>query len=104
MCYHIRGRGLHMKISDIERCAEILKVLAHPVRFRLVHQLLKKKKLNAMELQWYLSIPQATVSQHLHKMKNHRVVVCVRKGADVHYRVNDKQVRQTMKAIYLLNK
>ena len=89
----------HMKINDLERSAEILRVLGHPVRLQIVHQLLRKKFLNVTELQQHLSMPQSTVSQHLYKMRNHKVVVCERKGTEVHYRVEDEQVKQTMKVL-----
>ncbi|HDR5272627.1 helix-turn-helix transcriptional regulator [Bacillus thuringiensis] len=64
----------HMEPSEFERISEILRVLAHPVRLRIVHQLIKKKSLNVSELQRYLSMPQSTVSQHLSKLKTHKVV------------------------------
>ncbi|MBG9613490.1 ArsR/SmtB family transcription factor [Bacillus cereus] len=89
----------HMKINNFERIAEILKVLAHPVRLQIVHQLLMKRILNVSELQQHLSMPQSTVSQHLYKMKNHKVVVCERKGSEVYYRVDDEQVKQTMRVL-----
>ncbi|MCQ6529843.1 ArsR/SmtB family transcription factor [Bacillus mycoides] len=84
---------------DLERSAEILRVLAHPIRLQIVHQLLKKKSLNVSELQRYLLMPQSTVSQHLHKMRNHKVVEFERKGTEVHYRVDDEQVKQTVKIL-----
>ncbi|HDR6246267.1 TPA: helix-turn-helix transcriptional regulator [Bacillus cereus] len=86
----------HMESSEFERISEILRVLAHPVRLRLVHQLLKKKSLNVSELQRYLSIPQSTVSQHLSRLKIHKVVAYERKGLEVFYRVDDEKVKQTL--------
>lgn len=32
----------HMDPNEFERISEILRVLAHPVRLRIVHQLIKK--------------------------------------------------------------
>ncbi|MGH0792496.1 ArsR/SmtB family transcription factor, partial [Bacillus cereus] len=40
-----------------------------------------------------------TVSQHLHKMRNHKVLSHERKGTEVFYQVDDKQVKQ---ALYVL--
>lgn len=81
---------------ELERSAEILRVLAHPIRLQIVHQLVRKKTLNVTELQQILTLPQSTVSQHLHKMRNHKVLSHERKGTEVFYRVDDKQVKQTM--------
>ena len=87
----------HMEFNEheLERSAEILRVLAHPVRLQIVHQLLGKNALNVTELQQILKLPQSTVSQHLHKMRNYKVVAYERKGTEVFYRVDDKQVKQT---------
>ncbi|QWH75449.1 transcriptional regulator (plasmid) [Bacillus mycoides] len=87
------------EISGFERVSEILRVLAHPVRLRIVHQLLKKKSLNFSELKRYLVMPQSTVSQHLSKLKIHKVVVYERKGLEVFYRVDDEKVKQTLKIL-----
>ncbi|MEC3317278.1 metalloregulator ArsR/SmtB family transcription factor, partial [Bacillus thuringiensis] len=74
----------YMELNDLnyelERSAEILRVLAHPFRLQIVHQLLEKNALNVTELQKILKLPQSTVSQHLHKMRNHKVLSHERKG------------------------
>jgi DNA-binding transcriptional ArsR family regulator len=89
----------HMDPNEFERISEILRVLAHPVRLRIVHQLIKKKSLNVSELQQFLSMPQSTVSQHLSKLKTHKVVAYERKGLEVFYRVDDEKVKQTLKIL-----
>ncbi|MED3466957.1 ArsR/SmtB family transcription factor [Bacillus cereus] len=90
----------YMELNDLnhelERSAEILRVLAHPVRLQIVHQLVRKQTLNVTELQQILTLPQSTVSQHLHKMRNHKVLSHERKGTEVFYRVDDKQVKQVL--------
>ncbi|MBY7114966.1 helix-turn-helix transcriptional regulator [Bacillus sp. 17RED48] len=85
--------------NKLERIAEVLRVLAHPVRLQIVHQLIKKTSLNVSELQRYLAMPQSTVSQHLGKLKSHRVVAYERKGLEVFYRVDDEKVKQTLKIL-----
>ncbi|MGG5741876.1 ArsR/SmtB family transcription factor [Bacillus cereus] len=85
--------------NELERVAEVLRVLAHPVRLQIVHQLIKKTSLNVSELQRYLAMPQSTVSQHLGKLKSHKVVAYERKGLEVFYRVDDEKVKQTLKIL-----
>ncbi|MBJ8113702.1 helix-turn-helix transcriptional regulator [Bacillus cereus group sp. N6] len=58
-----------------------------------------KKALNVSELQRYLAMPQSTVSQHLSKLKIHKVVAYERKGLEVFYRVDDEKVKQIMKTL-----
>ena len=87
------------EISEFERVSEILRVLAHPVRLQIVHQLLGENALNVTELQQILKLPQSTVSQHLHKMRNHKVLSHERKGTEVFYRVDDEKVKQTLKIL-----
>ncbi|WP_412839607.1 ArsR/SmtB family transcription factor [Bacillus paranthracis] len=89
----------HMELNELERVSEILRVLAHPVRLRIVHQLLKKQSLNVSELQRYLAMPQSTVSQHLSKLKIHKAVAYERKGLEVFYRVDNETVKQTIKTL-----
>lgn len=85
--------------NELERVAEVLRVLAHPVRLQMVHQLIKKTSLNVSELQRYLAMPPSTVSQHLGKLKSHKVVAYERKGLEVFYRVDDEKVKQTLKIL-----
>ncbi|HDX9707915.1 TPA: helix-turn-helix transcriptional regulator [Bacillus thuringiensis] len=85
--------------NELERVAEVLRVLAHPVRLQMVHQLIKKTSLNVSELQRYLAMQQSTVSQHLGKLKSHKVVAYEGKGLEVFYRVDDEKVKQTLKIL-----
>ncbi|HDR5352765.1 TPA: helix-turn-helix transcriptional regulator [Bacillus thuringiensis] len=85
--------------NELERVAEVVRALAHPVRLQIVHQIIKKTSLNVSELQRYLAIPQLTVSQHLGKLKLHKVVAYERKGLEVFCRVDDEKVKQTLKIL-----
>ncbi|MGG0325881.1 ArsR/SmtB family transcription factor [Bacillus mycoides] len=93
----------YMELNDLdlelERSTEILRVLAHPIRLQIVRQLVKKKSLNVSALQQFLNLPQSTVSQHLYKMRNHKVLLHERKGTEVFYRVDDEKVKQTVKIL-----
>lgn len=85
--------------NELERIAGVLRALAHPLRLQIVHQLLKKNILNVTELQQYVDMPQSTVSQHLSKLKSHKVVVYEREGLEVFYRVDDEKAKQTLKIL-----
>ncbi|MFL0198890.1 ArsR/SmtB family transcription factor, partial [Clostridium sp. WILCCON 0269] len=49
--------------------AEILKVLAHPVRICIVKGLLDNGECNVSHMQNCLNVPQSTISQHLQKLR-----------------------------------
>ncbi|WP_170957389.1 metalloregulator ArsR/SmtB family transcription factor [Bacillus thuringiensis] len=73
--------------------------LVHPIRLQIIHQLVKKKLLNVSALQQFLNLSQSTVSQHLYKMRNHKVLTHERKGTEAFYRVEDEKVKQTVKIL-----
>ncbi|MGH1287804.1 ArsR/SmtB family transcription factor [Bacillus toyonensis] len=85
--------------NELERVAEVLRLLAHPIRLQIVHQIIRKTSSNVSELQRYLAIPQLTVSQYLGKLKLHKVVAYERKGIEVFYREDDEKVKQTLKIL-----
>ncbi|MDZ4417096.1 metalloregulator ArsR/SmtB family transcription factor [Bacillus cereus] len=89
----------YTKPNELERVAEVVRALAHPVRLQIVHQIIKKSSLNVSELQWYLAIPQPTVSQHLGRLKLNKVVAYERKGLEVFYRVDDEKEKQILKIL-----
>jgi ArsR family transcriptional regulator len=66
--------------------AEILKVLGHPVRLKIVAGLCAKE-CNVKHIWECLGLPQATVSQHLALLKNKGIIEGKREGVEVHYTV-----------------
>lgn len=77
-------------VSDqvCERVAEVLKVLGHPIRLRIVQTLLTEE--SCVKNIWScLDLPQATVSQHLSILKGKGVVDSAREGVSMRYWVSD---------------
>jgi DNA-binding transcriptional ArsR family regulator len=66
--------------------AEVLKVLGHPVRLKIVAGLCNKE-CNVKHIWECLGLPQATVSQHLALLKNKRIIEGKRDGVEVYYSV-----------------
>lgn len=66
--------------------AEILKVLGHPVRLKIVAGLCTRE-CNVKHIWECLGLPQATVSQHLALLKNKGIIEGKRDGVEVHYSV-----------------
>ncbi|MBP1753374.1 MAG: ArsR family transcriptional regulator [Geobacteraceae bacterium] len=74
------------KNRDYVAEAEILKVLGHPVRLKIVAGLCSKE-CNVKHIWECLELPQATVSQHLALLKNKGIISGKREGVEVHYSV-----------------
>lgn len=80
--------------------AELLKVLAHPVRLCIVNGLLKKGKCNVSHMQNCLGVPQSTVSQHLQKLRAAGIIEGERNGLEINYSVRDKRIEELIKVLF----
>ncbi len=78
--------------SKYTETAELLKVLAHPVRLCIVNGLIENGGCNVSHMQECLNIPQSTVSQHLQKLKSAGVIEGKRNGLEMNYKVCDERV------------
>ena len=74
------------KNDSYDREAEILKVLGHPVRLKIVAGLMSES-CNVKKIWECLELPQATVSQHLALLKNKGIIEGRRDGVEVFYSV-----------------
>ncbi len=73
-----------------EKSVDMLKALGHPIRLQIVRYLISCKISNVTQIQTQLDIPQSTVSVHLAKLKNTRVLKSQRRGLEMYYQVADK--------------
>ncbi len=71
--------------------AEMVRVLGHPVRLRIV-ELLEDGEKTVTQIQAALESPQALVSQQLARMRSAGIVEGRRDGANVWYRIADSRV------------
>lgn len=84
----------YKKYNDV---AELLKVLAHPVRLCIVKGLLTKGQCNVTYMQNCLDMPQSTVSQHIQKLKSAGIIEGERNGLEINYKVCDERVENLVK-------
>ncbi len=75
--------------KELEKNAEILKALAHPVRLCIVIGLLKNGSCNVSDMHLCLEMPQSTISQHLAKLKSVGIIKGERRGVEIMYSVQD---------------
>jgi ArsR family transcriptional regulator len=81
------------KSRNFAQEAEILKVIGHPIRLKIVAGLCMKE-CNVKHIWECLNLPQATVSQHLALLKNKGIIEGKRDGVEVHYSVIHPLVRK----------
>src|SRR6056297_422279 len=100
----VSGRKLNRRISmaqtrsdtpfesdiDYDRESEILKVLGHPIRLKIVAGLISQA-CNVKKIWECLGLPQATVSQHLALLKNKNIIIGRREGVEVYYQVTSPE-------------
>ena len=79
--------------------AELLKVLAHPVRLCIVRGLLTNGGCNVTFMQTCLDMPQSTISQHLQKLRSVGIIEGERNGLEINYRVVNNKVEKIIKAL-----
>lgn len=77
-----------------EELAVLADALAHPARVRLVRSLISGGPATAGALHKKVPLAQATVSQHLSKLREAGVVTSTRRGREVVYQVSPQGVRR----------
>jgi ArsR family transcriptional regulator len=82
----------------IERAAEVLKTVAHPVRLRIV-EILESGERSVSELKELLGVTQPLTSQHLSQMRVRGVLGSRREGAQVYYSIADPGVVKVIHCI-----
>jgi ArsR family transcriptional regulator len=75
----------------LAEAAEMVRVLGHPVRLRIV-ELLEPGEQTVTQLQASLDAPQALVSQQLARMRAAGIVAGRRSGSNVWYAIADPRV------------
>lgn len=87
----VRLRRAPLDPRVLADAAEMIRVLGHPVRLRIV-ELLEGGDRTVTEIQESLGVPQAAVSQQLARMRAAAIVRGRRDGANVWYGIADGRV------------
>ena len=86
------------KTKGYSKEAEMLKVLGHPIRLKIVAGLCTQE-CNVKHIWECLGLPQATVSQHLALLKNKGIIEGTREGVEVLYAVVCPFVRRLIEIL-----
>ena len=84
--------------ARIERAAEVLKTVAHPLRLRIV-ELLEYGEKTVTELKELLGVTQPLTSQHLTQMRMRGVLGSRREGTLVYYSIANPDVIKVIHCI-----
>ncbi|MEK7019718.1 ArsR/SmtB family transcription factor [Bacillus sp. FSL R9-9410] len=91
----MRFANQHVDNTILEEDVELLKVMAHPMRLKLISALSKHKTLNVTQITEILNIPQSIVSQHLSKMRG-KVLKGDRQGLEIYYSIKNPKAEKIM--------
>ncbi|MGB4503369.1 MAG: metalloregulator ArsR/SmtB family transcription factor [Syntrophaceticus sp.] len=80
--------------------AELLKILAHPVRLCIVRGLMAQDECNVSYIQNCLDMPQSTISQHLAKLRSAGIIEGRRCGLEVYYSVINEDAKKIVRLLF----
>ncbi|MFH1092597.1 MAG: metalloregulator ArsR/SmtB family transcription factor [Candidatus Omnitrophota bacterium] len=87
-----------MPDTKYKNIAEMLKIIAHPCRLRII-ELLRGKEMQVTQVQEQVHCKQSVTSQHLIKMKNKGVLKARRKGNAVFYSIANNDVLKILRCL-----
>jgi DNA-binding transcriptional ArsR family regulator len=85
-----RSRPL-LEWEKVEKAADILKAVAHPLRLRII-EILQAKALSVSEIQDFLGVSQSLTSQQLALMKAKGILKSRKNGKMVYYYIERPEV------------
>ncbi len=88
-------------VDQARKASDLLKALSHETRL-LMLCLLSKGEKSVSELEEMLTLPQASVSQQLARLRFDRLVTTRRDGRMVYYRIADDEISSIIGALYNL--
>ncbi|MEI7782816.1 MAG: metalloregulator ArsR/SmtB family transcription factor [Betaproteobacteria bacterium] len=98
--YPAESDGLVLAQSDevFEKAAEVFRLMAAPMRLRIISSLCQGEK-NVSELLAEVDTTQPNMSQHLNTLYQAGVVDKRRDGVQIYYRIVNQQVVQLCRAV-----
>jgi len=85
--------------EEIERGANMLKAISHPMRLAILGYLSEGNKLSVTEIHELLKIEQSTASHHLGILKDKGILASLRQGKNTLYYLKRKNLSQLVRCI-----
>lgn len=86
-------------MAQARKASEMLKALSHETRLMILCLLSEGEK-SVSEIEEIVSLPQATVSQQLARLRFDRLVTTRREGRTVYYSIADDGVGSVIESLY----
>ena len=83
--------GTELSYETLTRMAQMLKLLAHPHRLKVIEILEGEDEAPVHALVKRLGLPQGATSQHLNQMRRVGLISAERRGKEVWYRIADQR-------------
>ena len=85
--------------GQLEKAANMLKAIAHPIRIAILNFLEDGKKLTVTEIHELLQIEQSTTSHHLGILKDKGVLASKRDGKNTYYFLKHKNFSNIVECV-----
>jgi len=85
--------------ENLERAANMLKAIAHPIRISIVGYLEDGKKRTVTEIHKHLGIEQSATSHHLGILKDRGVLASKREGKNTSYFLKHEKLRTILSCV-----
>ena len=83
---------------DLEEMAEFYNLMSHPIRLKVVHLLRVFKEVCVCDLKEIFGVTASSLSQHLAKLKAHKMVTSRKDAQTVFYSLTDNPLLETIPA------
>ncbi len=96
MFMRMKTTELHCALENLSpgavaKAADMLRILAHPARLRIIDLLHTAGELPVCDITDYLGIAQSATSQHLNHMRRTGLIKSDRRGKEVWYSMADQR-------------
>ncbi|MAT39237.1 MAG: transcriptional regulator [Ectothiorhodospiraceae bacterium] len=90
---------LHTDLQVLERAANMLKAVSHPIRLSIMSLLDDERRMSVTEIHEELGIEQAVASHHLTIMKDRGVLESERDGRHIYYHLKFPKMTQIVDCV-----
>jgi len=85
-----------MTEEQLEKAANILKAIAHPMRIAIIEYLEDGSKMTVTEIHNLLGLEQSTTSHHLGILKDKGILASRREGKNTYYFMKYRNISQVL--------
>jgi len=89
----------NLNADQLEKVANMLKAIAHPMRIAIINFLEDGKKLTVTEIHELLNIEQSTTSHHLGILKDKGVLASKREGKNTYYFLKNENLSNIVECL-----